>query len=234
MLSASSRCSCGCISSIFHFCMSFFLANMPLCHYHFFDVLLLLLFHSLPHLSFVFSVSRQGSLELCISFPLLWHYRLSFCHFALFLQPQLLFLLSPQVLFNVTQICIYLTCFFFISHLCSKFFAQKRISYSDRSLRHFELGMVKAVQIVRYFIPNLASCNASFLCLGWFKNENLLTKKIVMFSPLHVGSKDKNKMLTLIFFLFVLHVVCLFFFTASRTLFCSPNMQDTFTNINNQ
>ena len=67
--------------------------------------------------------------------------------------------------FNVTQICIYLTCFFFISHLCSKFFAQKRISYSDRSLRHFELGMVKAVQIVRYFIPNLAPYNASFLCL---------------------------------------------------------------------
>ena len=94
--------------------------------------------------------------------------------------------------------------------------------------------MLKAVQIVRYFIPNLAPCNASFLCLEWFKNENLLTKNIVMlFSPLHVGSKDKNKMLTLIFFLFVLHVFYLFS-TASRTLFCSPNMQDTFTNINNR
>ena len=57
--------------------------------------LFLLLFHSLPHFSFVFSVSRQGSLKLCISFPLLWHYRLSFCYFALFLQPQLLFLPSP-------------------------------------------------------------------------------------------------------------------------------------------
>ena len=96
--------------------------------------------------------------------------------------------------------------------------------------------MLKAVQIVRYFIPNLAPCNASFLCLEWFKNENLLTKNIVMlFSPLHVGSKDKNKMLTLIFFLFVLHVVCLhFIITASRTLFCSPNMRDTFKNINNR
>ena len=91
--------------------------------------------------------------------------------------------------------------------------------------------MLKDVQIVRYFIPNLAP----FLCLEWFKNENLLIKNmVILFSPLHVGSKDKNKILTLIFFLFVLHVVCLFFFfTASRTLFCSPNMQDTFTNINN-
>ena len=69
--------------------------------------------------------------------------------------------------------------------------------------------MLKAVQIVRYFIPNLAPYNASFLCLEWFKNENLLTNNIVMlFSPLRVGSKHKNKMLTLIFFLFVLHVVC--------------------------
>ena len=58
----------------------------------------------------------------------------------------------------------------------------------------------------------------------------------MLFSPLRVGSKDKNKMLTLIFLLFVLHVVCLFvclFFTVSRTLFCLPNMQDTLTNINN-
>ena len=72
--------------------------------------------------------------------------------------------------------------------------------------------MLKAVQIVRYFIPNLAPYDASFLCLEWFKNGNLLTKTIViLFSPLHVGSKDKNKMLTLIFFC-VLHVVCLFFY----------------------
>ena len=72
--------------------------------------------------------------------------------------------------------------------------------------------MLKAVQIVRYFIPNLAPCNASFLCLEWFKNENLLTKNmVILFSPIHIGSKDKNKMLTFIFFLFVLHVVCLFF-----------------------
>ena len=92
--------------------------------------------------------------------------------------------------------------------------------------------MLKAVQIVRYFIPNLAPCNASFLCLEWFKNENLPTKNTVMlFNPLQLGSKDKNKMLMLIFFLFVLHVVCIFF-TASRTLFDSPNMQDTFININ--
>ena len=54
----------------------------------------------------------------------------------------------------------------------------------------------------------------------------------MLFSPLRVGSKDKNKMLTLIFLLFVLHVVCLFF-TVSRTLFCLPSMQDTLTNINN-
>ena len=75
--------------------------------------------------------------------------------------------------------------------------------------------MLKAVQIVRYFIPNLAPCNASFLCLEWFKNENLLTKNIVMlFSPLHVGSKDKNKMLTLIFFLFVSHVFIFFLLQA--------------------
>ena len=78
LLSASSRCFCSCISSIFHFL-------------HFFDVLLFLLFHSLPHLSFVFSVFLQGSLELCFSFPLLWHYRLSSYHFALFLQQQLSF-----------------------------------------------------------------------------------------------------------------------------------------------
>ena len=49
--------------------------------------------------------------------------------------------------------------------------------------------------------------------------------------PLHVDSKDENKNVNAYFFLFVLHVVCLFF-TASTTLFCSPNMQDTFTNIN--
>ena len=61
----------------------FFLANMPQCHLHFFNVLPFLLFHSLPHLSFVFSVSLQGSLELCFSFPLLWHYRLSFYHFVI-------------------------------------------------------------------------------------------------------------------------------------------------------
>ena len=76
---------------------------------------------------------------------------------------------------------------------------------------HFvTLGILKAVQIVRCFIPNLAPCDiASFLCLELFKNKNLLTKTIViLFSPLHVGSKDK-KMLTLISFLFVLHVVCL-------------------------
>ena len=80
--------------------------------------------------------------------------------------------------------------------------------------------MLKAVQIVRYFIPNLAPCNASFLCLEWFKNENLLTKNIVMlFSPLHVGSKDKSQMLTLIFFLFVLHVVFCFFFYCRKNPF---------------
>ena len=100
------------------------------------------------------------------------------------------------------------------------------MSFSNRSLRHSELGMLKAVQIVRYFIPNLAPCNASFLCLEYSEYS-------ILFSPLHVGSKDKNQMLTLIFFLFVLHVVGLFF-TASRTLFCSPNTQDTFTNINNR
>ena len=65
--------------------------------------------------------------------------------------------------------------------------------------------MLKAVQIVRYFIPNLAPCNASFLCLEYSEYSTL-------FSPLHVGSKDKKKMLTLIFFLFVLHVVVVFFF----------------------
>ena len=96
----------------------------------------------------VFSVSHQGSLELCILFLLLWRYRLSFCHFALFLQPQLLFLLSPKCFFNVTQICIYSTCLFFILHLCSKFVTQKHISFSNRSLHHCELGMLKAVQIV--------------------------------------------------------------------------------------
>ena len=96
--------------------------------------------------------------------------------------------------------------------------------------------MFKAVQIDRYFILNLAPCDASFLCLEWFKNENLLTKTIVMlFSPLHAGSKDKNKMSEmLIFFLFVLHVVCLFFFTVSRTLSYLPHVKDTFTNINNR
>ena len=95
--------------------------------------------------------------------------------------------------------------------------------------------MLKAVQIVRYFTPNVAPCNSSFLCLEWFENKNLLTKNIVMlFSPLRVGSKDNDKLLVLILCLFVLYVVCLFFFNASRTLFCSPNMQDTITNISNR
>ena len=76
-------------------------------HYHFFDILLLLLFHSLPHLSFfVFSVSHQGSLELCILFLLLWRYRLSFCHFVLFLQPQLLFLLSSAFSTSLKSVSI--------------------------------------------------------------------------------------------------------------------------------
>ena len=80
--------------------------------------------------------------------------------------------------------------------------------------------MLKAVQIVRFFISNLAPCNASFLCLEWFKNENLLTKNmVILFSPIHIGSKDKNKMLTLIFFLFVLHVVCLFFLLQAEPFF---------------
>ena len=101
LLSASSCCFCSCISSIFHFCTRLFfsrkyaIVSLQLLHY-----LLLLLFHSLPHLSFVFSVSCQGFLELCTLFLLLWHYQRSFCHFALFLQPQLLFLVSPLVLFQ--------------------------------------------------------------------------------------------------------------------------------------
>ena len=56
LLSTSSRCSCSCISFIFHFCMRLFFSRkyatvlLPLL-----DVLLLLLFHSLSHLSSVFS-----------------------------------------------------------------------------------------------------------------------------------------------------------------------------------
>ena len=84
LLSASSRCFCNCVSSIFHSSVRSFqiLANMLQCNLHFFDFLLLVLFHSLLHLSFIFSVSRQGSLGLSVS-----HFRrfdtifflLSFC-----------------------------------------------------------------------------------------------------------------------------------------------------------
>ena len=96
LLSASSRRFCSCISSISHFCMrSFFSRKYATV--------------SLPPLRrfALVAVSFSTSSFLCIfcvpprfSFPLLWHYRVSFCHFALFLQPQLLFLLSPQVLFQ--------------------------------------------------------------------------------------------------------------------------------------
>ena len=80
LLSASSRCFCSCMSSISAWGRSF-LVNLLQCNFHFFDFLLLVLFHYLPHLSFVFSVSRQGSLEFSVS-----HFRrfgtiffLSFC-----------------------------------------------------------------------------------------------------------------------------------------------------------
>ena len=39
--------------------------------------------------------------------------------------------------------------------------------FSDRSLCHSELGVLKAMRIVRYFIPNLAPYHASFLCLEY-------------------------------------------------------------------
>ena len=96
-----------------------FLAIMLQCHLHFFEFLLLVMFHSLPLVSFVLSVSRQGSLELCFSFPPLWHYRLSFCHFALFLQQQL----SPQVLFQRHSNLYLLHLPFLILCLCSKYVA---------------------------------------------------------------------------------------------------------------
>ena len=53
LLSDSSRCFCSCMSSIFHFCMRSFFSQ---CNLHIFDFLLLVLFHSLPHLclSFLF------------------------------------------------------------------------------------------------------------------------------------------------------------------------------------
>ena len=98
------------------------------CNLHFFDFLLLVLFHSLPHLSFVFSVSRQGSLELSVS-----HFRhfgtifFLFDIFRCFFNHRFFFCDLLKCIFNVTQICIYSTCFFFISHLCSKFAPQKRI-----------------------------------------------------------------------------------------------------------
>ena len=103
LLSTSSRCSCSCISFIFHFCMRLFFSRkyatvlLPLL-----DVLLLLLFHSLPHLSSVFSFLCPAKvLKSSVS-----HFRcfgtiaFLFVNLALFLQPQLLFLLSPQVLFQ--------------------------------------------------------------------------------------------------------------------------------------
>ena len=98
------------------------------CNLHFFDFLLLVLFHSLPHLSFVFSVSRQGSPEFSVS-----HFRRFGTIFFLFVilccfcNHSFFFCYLLKCIFNVTQICIYSTCFFFTSHLCSKFVAQKRI-----------------------------------------------------------------------------------------------------------
>ena len=169
LLSASSRRFCSCISSIFRLCMrSFFsrkYATVSLAPPRRF---------ALPAVSFstssflcLFCVLPRFSRALyIISAALaLSSFFLSFCYLL-------------KCFFNVTQICIYS--------------AQKSISFSYRSLRHSELGMLKAVRIVRYFIPNLAPYDASSLCLERFKNGNLLSKTTVMFSPLHVGSKDKN------------------------------------------
>ena len=101
LLSASSRCFCSCISSIFHFCMRSFFSRK----YVTVSPPLLRRF-ALPSVSFsassflcLFCVPPRFSRVLLL-ISSAWHYRLSFYHFALFLQPQLLFLLSPQVLFQ--------------------------------------------------------------------------------------------------------------------------------------
>ena len=55
--------------------------------------------------------------------------------------------------------------------------AQKRLSFSDRMLRHSESGKYGGCLDCSLFIQNLAPLDASFLHLEWFKNENLLKKK---------------------------------------------------------
>ena len=210
---------------------------MPQCHLHFFNVLLFLLFHSLPHLSFVFSASLQGSLELFLIYAALAlsTFFLSFCVVS---STTASFPAISSSAFSTSLKSVSIPLAFSSSRIFALSLSLKSVyrSLTDRFVTLL-LGVFKAVQIDRYFIPNLAPCYASFLCLEWFKNENLLTKTIVMlFSPLHVGSKDKNKMLeTLIFFLFVLHVVCLFFFYCKQNPFLfTTYIWKTFTNINNR
>ena len=216
LLSASSRCFCSCISSIFHFCMRSFFSRK----YATVSPPLLRRF-ALPSVSFsassflcLFCVPPRFSRALLLisSALALSTFFLSFCVVS---STTASFSAISSSAFSTSLKSVSIQLAFSSSRIFALNLSLKRVyrSLTDRFVT-LNLGMFKAVQIDRYFIPKLAPCDASFLCLEWFKNENLLTKTIVMlFSPLHVGSKDKNKMSeTLIFFLFVLHVVCLFFF----------------------
>ena len=102
LLSASSCCLCSCISSIFHFCTRLFfsrkyaIVSLPLLQHFALAAVSL----STPSFLCLFCVLPRFSRALYLISAALafnWH---SFCHFALFLQPQLLFLVSPQVLFQ--------------------------------------------------------------------------------------------------------------------------------------
>ena len=56
--------------------------------------------------------------------------------------------------------------------------AQKRLSFSDRMLRHSESGKyVGCLYRLFAIYPKFGPLDASFLHLEWFKNENLLKKK---------------------------------------------------------
>ena len=186
---------------------SFFLANMPQCHLHFDVLFFSAVSFSTSSFLCLFCVPPRFSRALfLISATLaLSTFFLSFC--AVSSTSASFSTISSSAFSTSLKICIYSGGLFFISDFCSKFFAQKRISFSDRSLCHSELGILKAVQIVHCFIPNLAPCDiASFLCLE-FNNKNLLMKTIVtLFSPLHVGSKRKN---VNAYFVFVCVACCL-------------------------
>ena len=207
---------------------------MPPCHYHFFDVLLLLLFHSLPHLSFVFFVSRQGSLELCISFPLLplSTFLSSFCAVS---STTASFSTIPSSAFSTSLKSVSIPLAFSSSRIFALNLSLKSVyrSLTDRFVtlnwgcwRLFRLFAILSQIWPLAMLPFFA-LNGSRTRISW--------QRILSCCSVHSVLVLKIKKNVNTYFLFVCVACCLsFFFTSTRTLFCSPNMQDTFTDINNR